>query len=84
MPSEISVAHTGLLCIGEFIEFAHKVLERVPQSLEKQDVMVSQAKAHNRYFCQFMLVASANPCRYEYMANLGSPCATLRGGVYGE
>lgn len=81
MPGEISLAHNGSLCMDEFTEFAHKVLERVPQSLEKQDVMVSRAKAHSRYFCQFMLVATANPCRCGYMANLGSTCA--RAPLYG-
>ena len=75
MPGEISLAHNGVLFMDEFAEFTRKVLESLRQPLEDRDVVVSRAKAQSRYLCQFMLVATANPCRCGYMADPSRACA---------
>ena len=75
MPGEISLAHNGVLFIDGFAEFTREVLECLRQPPEDRDVVVSWAKAHSRYLCQFMLVATANLCRRGYMADPSRACA---------
>ena len=75
MPGEISLAHNDFLFMDEFAEFTREVLESLRQPLEDRDVVVSRAKAHSRYRYQFMLVATANPCRCGYMADPSRACA---------
>jgi magnesium chelatase family protein len=64
-----------VLFMDEFAEFTREVLESLRQPLEDRDVVVSRAKAQSRYLCQFMLVATANPCRCGYMADPSRACA---------
>jgi len=75
MPGEISLAHNDFLFMDEFAEFTREVLESLRQPLEDRDVVVSRAKAHSHYLCQFMLVATANPCPCGYMADPSCSCA---------
>ncbi len=67
-----------------FAEFSREVLKCLRQPLEDRDVVVSRAKAHSRYRYQFMLVATANPCRCGYMADPSRACdrAPLCGAEY--
>ena len=58
-----------------FAEFSREVLKCLRQPLEDRDVVVSRVKAHSRYRYQFMLVATANPCRCGYMADPSRACA---------
>ena len=75
MPGEISLAHNGVLFMDEFAEFTREVSKCLRQPLEDRDVVVSRAKAHSRYMCQFMLVTTANPCWCGYMADPSRACA---------
>ena len=60
-----------------FAEFSREVLKCLRQPLEDRDVVVSRAKAHSRYRYQFMLVATANPCRCEYIWQIQVALATV-------
>ena len=83
-PGEISLAHNGVLFMDEFPEFSRAVLESLRQPLEDRHVLVARAKAHSSYRCQFMLIATANPCKCGYLSDPSRACARvpLCGGEY--
>ena len=70
--------------MDEFPEFNRTVLESLRQPLEDRHVMVARANAHSSYRCQFMLIATANPCKCGYLSDPSRACAhaPLCGGEY--
>jgi magnesium chelatase family protein len=71
---EISLAHHGVLFMDEFAEFRTDTLQSLRQPLEDQVVTVSRAAGTVRFPCDFMLVASSNPCRCGYLLDRDIPC----------
>jgi len=68
-PGEISLAHNGVLFLDELTQFSKQSLDALRQPLEDGYVTISRIEEVNNYPCNFILVASMNPC----------PC-----GYYGE
>lgn len=61
-PGEVSLSHHGVLFLDEFPEYRREVLEALRQPLENHEVTVSRVQAQVTFPCQFLLVASMNPC----------------------
>ena len=65
-PGEISLAHYGVLYLDELPEFKKETLEVLRGPIEDRKITISRVKANLTYPCNFMLIASMNPCPCGY------------------
>lgn len=80
-PGEISLAHNGVLFCDELPEFQRQTLEVLRQPLEDRTINVSRAKYSVEYPCNFMFVASMNPCPCGYFGDPHHRCTCTPGQI---
>ena len=73
-PGEISLAHNGVLFLDELPEFGRNTLEVLRGPLEDRIVTISRVGATLTYPCNFMLIASMNPCPCGYYGSTEREC----------
>ena len=73
-PGEISLAHYGVLFLDELPEFNQHTLEVLRGPLEDRTVTISRVNASFTYPCEFMFVASMNPCPCGYYGSADKEC----------
>lgn len=73
-PGEISLAHNGVLFLDELPEFNKNTLEVLRGPLEDGIVTISRINATLSYPCNFMLVASMNPCPCGFYGSKEKEC----------
>ena len=70
----MSLAHYGVLFLDELPEFNRNTLEVMRGPLEDKEVTVSRASCTLTYPCNFMFVASMNPCPCGYKGTEDKKC----------
>lgn len=73
-PGEISLAHHGVLFLDELPEFNRNALEAMRTPLEEHIVTISRTNSTISYPCNFMLIASMNPCPCGYYGAKEKEC----------
>ena len=71
---EISLAHFGVLFLDELPEFNKSTLEVLRGPLEDRIVTISRVNASLTYPCNFMFVASMNPCPCGFYGSKEKEC----------
>ena len=73
-PGEISLAHFGVLFLDELPEFNKSTLEVLRGPLEDKTVTISRVDFSTTYPCNFMFIASMNPCPCGYYGSREKQC----------
>ncbi len=76
-PGEISLAHNGILYLDELPEFSPKLLEMLRQPMEDRYISISRIRYQIEYPCNFMLIASMNPCPCGFYGLSGDRCTCM-------
>ena len=71
---EISLAHYGVLFLDELPEFNKSTLEVLRGPLEDRTISISRVSAALTYPCNFMFIASMNPCPCGYYGSKEKEC----------
>ena len=73
-PGEISLAHYGVLFLDELPEFNKSTLDVLRGPLEDKNVTISRVDFSTTYPCNFMFIASMNPCPCGYYSSSEKQC----------
>ena len=73
-PGEITLAHYGVLFLDELPEFNKSILELLRCPLEDKVVTISRVNSSITYPCNFIFVASMNPCPCGYYGSTEKSC----------
>lgn len=70
----MSLSHLGVLFLDEIPEFKREILELMRSPLEDSRVTISRVSGTITYPCDFMLIASMNPCPCGYYGSPDKEC----------
>ena len=73
-PGEISLAHLGVLYLDEFLEFNKSMIDVLRIPMEDKKVQISRNGITSVFPCNFMVVASMNPCQCGYFGSNKRKC----------
>ena len=73
-PGEISLAHFGVLFLDELTEFNRSILESLREPVENKEIIINRLNGNYRFPCNFMFVASTNPCPCGYYGDEEKEC----------
>lgn len=73
-PGEISLAHLGVLYLDEFLEFNKSIIETLRIPMEDKEIHISRNGITSIFPCNFMTVASMNPCPCGYYGSNKKKC----------
>lgn len=73
-PGEISLAHFGVLFLDELTEFKRNIIESLREPLENKEIFINRLCGNYRFPCNFMLIASMNPCPCGYYGDEEKEC----------
>ena len=73
-PGEISLAHNGVLFFDELTEYNKYVLEALREPLEEKEIIINRLSGNYKFPCNFMFVASMNPCPCGYYGDSEKKC----------
>lgn len=73
-PGEVSLAHQGVLFLGELPEFPQSVIDQLRQPIEDGYVTVSRAAHTLRFPARVIVVGAMNPCKCGYLGSSRKEC----------
>ena len=85
-PGEVSLAHGGVLFLGDVAKFSDTVLASLRSCAEDGEVRIVSAIRICKFKCAFQLVAAGKPCSCGNYGNPNVPCtcAAARAKAYQE
>ena len=82
VPGEISLAHNGILFLDELTEYNRSTLEALREPLEEKEITINRLSGNYRYPCNFMFVASMNPCPCGYYGDEEKDCKCTQSEIH--
>lgn len=73
-PGEVSLAHLGVLFLDELLEFDKRTLEVLRIPMEEKQINITRVESTVSYPCNFMTIASMNPCPCGYYGSKIKEC----------
>ena len=74
-PGEVSLAHLGVLLLDELLEFNKNIIEVLRTPMEDKVININRLECKVTYPCNFMTIASMNPCPCGYYGSNIKECA---------